>query len=174
MVVAMPRAAQNQIDLRATRFSAVVTSIVLGMALLFGPIFGLPLIAIQTFVFAIGAIMGMKSQPYLALYGKYLQPRRGVDAELVDEKPHRFTASVGMLLGCTSLLAGVMSASVLYYVVTGVAFAVALVHAALGKCLGCAWYDRIVASMQVPRHTEVDLTSDSPAGVQRSEHDAHA
>lgn len=170
----MPRAAQNLIDLRATRFSALITSILLGLALVFGPLFGLPLIAIETFVFAIGAIMGMKSQPFLALYGKYIRPRRGVDAELVDEKPHRFTASVGMLLGCTSLLAGVMSASVLYYVVTGIAFAAALVHAALGKCLGCAWYDRIAASISAPESTELDLTSGSTTAEQRSEHDTHA
>lgn len=170
----MPRAAQNQIDLRATRFSALVTSIVLGLALILGPIFGLPLIAIQTFVFAIGAIMGMKSQPYLAIYGKHVRPRRGTAEELVSERPHRFTASLGMLLGCTSLLAGVMSASVLYYVVTGVAFAAAAIHAAMGKCLGCAWYDRIVASMSAPRHAEVDLTTGATVADQRPEHDTLA
>lgn len=170
----MPRAAQNQIDLRATRFSALVTTIVLGLALVFGPIFGLPLIAIQTFVFAIGAIMGMQSQPYLALYGKFIRPRRGAEEELVDEKPHRFTASVGMLLGCTSLLAGVMSAPVLFYVVTGIAFAAAAVHAALGKCLGCAWYDRMVESVRAPRQAEVDLTASPEAATQRSEHDTLA
>lgn len=169
----MPRAAQSQIDLRGVRFSALVTSIVLGLALAFGPIFGLPLIAAQTFVFAIGAIMGMRSQPYLVLYAKYIQPRRGNSLEPVSEHPHRFTAALGMLLGCASLLAGVMSANTLFYVVTGVAFAASAVHAAFGRCLGCAWYDRVVASMSAPQRRDVDLTGPSPAG-QRSEHDTLA
>jgi hypothetical protein len=170
----MPRAAQNRIDLRATRFSALITAIVLGLALVFGPVFGLPLIAVQTFVFAIGAIMGMRLQPYLTIYSKYVQPRRGTPVEMVSERPHRFTAALGMLLGCISLLAGVMSADILYYVVTGVAFAAAAVHAAMGKCLGCAWYERLVAAISAPPRTEVDLTAAPNSADQRPEHDTLA
>lgn len=170
----MSRAAQNRIDLRATRFSALITAIVLGLALVFGPVYGLPLIAVQTFVFAIGAILGMRVQPYVVIYGKYIQPRRGTAVELVDEQPHRFTAALGMLLGCLSLLAGVMSAGILYYLVTGVTFAAAALHAAVGRCLGCDWFDRIVAAVSAPPRTEVDLSAAPARADQRPEHDTLA
>jgi len=170
----MPRAALNRIDLRATRFAALVTSIVLGLALVLGPVYGLPLIAVQTLVFAIGAVMGMRLQPYLVIYEKFIRPRRGTPVEAVSEFPHRFTAGIGMLIGCLSLLSGVMSATILYYLVTGFAFAVAVIHAATGRCLGCAWYERIVASLQAPAPSNVDLTTAPPVAEQRPEHDTLA
>lgn len=175
----MPRAALNQIDRRATRFSAAVASAVLGLALVFGPVFGLPLIAIQTFVFAIAAVMGMQAEPYLVIYGKYIRPRRGTGVEPVADRPYRFSAALGMLLGCTALLAGVLSASILYYVVTGLAFAAAAVHAVTGTCLGCQWYNRIAESMAGPRNVEFDLTAEQATAQQsrtarRPEHDTLA
>lgn len=156
------------------RFAALIATILLGLALILGPLYGLPLLAIQTFVFALGAIMGLEASPYLAIYRSQVAPRRGLTPEPGPKRPQRFTQVLGMLLGITAMLAGVLSAEVLYYVFTGVLFAASAVHAATGRCFGCDLYHRLAASATAPANPikpveePVDLTSS------RDAHDSHA
>jgi len=125
------------IDVRAPRFAAALTSVVLAVALLTGSGW---LVAAQALVFAVGAFVGLRPSPYGLLFRTLVAPRLGPVREREPEAPPRFAQLVGLLftvVGATGYLLGV---PLLGAVATGLALVAALLNAATGFCLGCEFY----------------------------------
>ncbi len=122
------------VDPRGPRFGAVVTTVVLAVALVTAS--GWLLLA-QAVVFALGAFLGLSRAPYGVLFRALVRPRLAPPAELEAEAPPRFAQGVGFAfaaVGTVGYLAGVTWLGV---VATGFALAAAFLNAAFGYCLGC-------------------------------------
>jgi hypothetical protein len=130
-----------QIDPRAPRFAAWITTAVLAAVLLAGGHAASGwLLAAQTLVFATGAAAGLRRSPYGWLYQRFVAPRLGPPAELEPAAPPRFAQVVGLAfaaVGTVGFLAGV---PVLGDAAAGLALAAAFLNAAFGLCLGCELY----------------------------------
>lgn len=136
-----PATPARGIDPRGPRFGALITTVVLAVALLTisQPIGGI-LLAIQTVAFALGAIVGLKAQPYGWLYARLVRPRLAPPKELEDPAPPRFAQAVGLAFAVVALVAFVLGATVVAAVATGLALIAAFLNAAFGFCLGCEIY----------------------------------
>ncbi len=124
------------LDPRGPRFSAVLTTVVLAVALITG---SGPLVLAQAVIFAITAA-NPRLGPYGLLYRILVAPRLGPPAELEPAAPVRFAQLVGLVfagLGAIGWLAGVPA---LGLAATGAALAAAFLNAAFDLCLGCLGY----------------------------------
>jgi hypothetical protein len=126
-----------QIDVRAPRFAAALTSVVLAVALLTGSGW---LVAAQALVFAVGALAGLRSAPYGLLFGTLVAPRLGPVREREPEAPPRFAQLVGLLFTVVGAAGYLLGVPLLGAVATGLALVAALLNAATGFCLGCELY----------------------------------
>ena len=126
-----------QIDARAPRFAAALTSVVLAVALLTGSGW---LVAVQALVFAVGALAGLRFSPYGLLFRTLVAPRLGPVREREPEAPPRFAQLVGLLFAVVGAAGYLLGAPVLGAVATGFALVAALLNAATGFCLGCELY----------------------------------
>ncbi|WP_040338641.1 DUF4395 domain-containing protein [Candidatus Blastococcus massiliensis] len=136
------------IDVRAPRFAAAVTSVVLAVALLTGSGW---LVAAQAAVFAVGALAGLRFSPYGLLFRALVAPRLGPVREREPETPPRFAQLVGLLFTVVGAAGYLLGAPVLGAVATGFALAAALLNAATGFCLGCELY--LTARRVLPART---------------------
>jgi hypothetical protein len=131
----------GQIDARGPRFGAVITTVVLALTLLTLPsTLSVVLLAAQTVVFALGALVGLQAQPYGVLFRTVVRPRLAPPTQFEDQAPPRFAQTVGLLfavVGLVGLLAGV---TVVAYVAVAFALAAAFLNAAFDFCLGCEMY----------------------------------
>jgi hypothetical protein len=134
-----------QIDVRAPRFAAAVTAVVLAVALLLGSGW---LVAVQALVFAIGAGAGLRRSPYGVVFRRLVAPRIGPARETEPEAPPRFAQLVGLLFATAGAAGYLLGAPVLGAVATGLALVAALLNAATGFCLGCELY--LTARRAVP------------------------
>ena len=128
------------IDARGPRFAAGLTSVVLAVVLVSPPPVAVVVLALQTVVFAIGAVRGVQHTPYSWLFRTVLRPRLGAAETLEDPRPPRFAQGVGFAfsaVGLAGLLAGLTT---LGLVAVGLALVAALLNAAFGLCLGCELY----------------------------------
>jgi len=124
----------GQIDARGPRFGAAITTVVLALTLLSIPSpVSLVLLAVQTVVFALGALVGLHAQPYGVLFRTVVRPRLGAPTEFEDPAPPRFAQSVGLV----GLLTGITA---LAYVAVAFALGAAFLNAAFNFCLGCEMY----------------------------------
>jgi hypothetical protein len=130
-------APSRQIDVRAPRFAAWVTSAVLVVVLLTGS--GV-LLAVQAVVFAIGAAAGLRYAPYGLLFRTLVAPRLGPVREREPEAPVRFAQLVGLLFALVGAAGYLLGAPTVGAVATGLALVAALLNAAVGFCLGCEMY----------------------------------
>ena len=126
-----------QIDVRAPRFAAALTSVVLAVALLTGSGW---LVAAQALVFAVGALVGLRSAPYGLLFRTLVAPRLGPVREREPEAPPRFAQLVGLLFTVVGAAGYLLGVPLLGAVATGLALVAALLNAATGFCLGCELY----------------------------------
>jgi len=127
------------IDARGPRFSALLTTIVLGTALATGNPW---LVIIQAIVFAIGAFKGPQHTPYAFVFKKLVKPKLKSEFESEDVRPPKFAQSVGF--GFTVVaIAGLLFAPALATVAVSIALAAAFLNAAFNFCLGCEIYLRI-------------------------------
>ena len=132
---------RTQVDPRGPRFGAAVTTIVLALALVFvGTTFGTVLIAWQTLVFALGALVGLQAQPYGIFFRSVVKPRLSPPAELEDAAPPRFAQAVGLVFLVVALVGALLGATVVATVAIAFALAAAFLNAAFGFCLGCEMY----------------------------------
>lgn len=131
----------TQVDPRGLRVAAAITALVLAVVLLVPsePV-RIALIAAQTAVFAIGALIGLQKSPYALVYAAVVRPRIGPPAELEDARPPRFAQLVGLAFTSIALVALLAGASTVGLVATGFALVAALLNAAVGLCLGCEMY----------------------------------
>jgi Domain of unknown function (DUF4395) len=141
-------APSRQVDVRAPRFAAGVTAVVLAVALLLGSGW---LVAAQAVVFAVGAFAGLRYSPYGLLFRALVAPRLGPVREREPEAPPRFAQVVGLLFAVVGAAGYLLGAPVLGAVATGFALVAALLNAATGFCLGCELY--LIARRAVPART---------------------
>ena len=126
----------ENIDARGPRFSALLTTIVLAIALATNSEL---LLALQAVVFAIGAIKGPQATPYAAIFRKFVKPRLKSEAKFEDVRPPQFAQRVGLGLALVGLF-GAVAAPVLFQVAVAFALAAAFLNAAFDFCLGCQIY----------------------------------
>jgi hypothetical protein len=126
-----------QIDVRAPRFAAALTSLVLAVALLIGSGW---LVAAQAAVFAVGAFAGLRASPYGLLFRALVAPRLGPVQEREPEAPPRFAQLVGLVFTVVGAVGYFLDVPLLGAVATGLALVAALLNAATGFCLGCELY----------------------------------
>ena len=120
------------VDVRAPRFAAWVSTVVLAVVLLTGS--GL-LLALQALVFGLGA---RGASPYALFWRRFV--RRTPATELEDARPLRFAQLIGLgftVVGTVAFAAGVPA---LALAATAASLAAALLNAAFGICLGCELY----------------------------------
>jgi hypothetical protein len=129
----------QHIDARGPRFSALLTTIVLGVALATSNPW---LVIFQAVVFAIGAFKGPQHTPYAAVFKKLVKPRLSGETPTEDVRPPQFAQRVGF--GFTVVaIAGLLFAPALATVAVSFALAAAFLNAAFNFCLGCEIYVRI-------------------------------
>ncbi|MDD2857814.1 MAG: DUF4395 domain-containing protein [Candidatus Nanopelagicales bacterium] len=132
---------RTEVDVRGPRFSAAITLVVLAAALLtLGSPVAVVLIAIQTVVFALGAFVGLRAQPYGILFRSVVQPRLAPATEFESVAPPRFAALVGFIFTAVALLGLATGLTTVAYVAVSFALAAAFLNAAFGFCLGCEMY----------------------------------
>lgn len=132
---------RTQIDPRGPRFGGGVTTVVLVLALaLIGTPVGTLLIAWQTLVFALGAIVGLQAQPYGIVFRKLIRPRLAPPTEMEDAAPPRFAQAVGLVFMVVALVASLLAATVVAAIAVAFALAAAFLNAAFAFCLGCEMY----------------------------------
>ena len=132
---------RTQIDPRGPRFGGAVTTVVLAIALvLVGTTAGTVLVAWQTLVFALGAIVGLQAQPYGIVFRKVIRPRLSPPAEMEDAAPPRFAQAVGLGFLVVALIASLAGVTVVATVAIAFALAAAFLNAAFDFCLGCEMY----------------------------------
>jgi len=127
------------IDARGPRFSALLTTIVLGVALATTNPW---LVIFQAVVFAIGAFKGPQHTPYAAVFKKLVKPRLTGEAPTEDVRPPQFAQRVGFALTVVAIV-GLLFAPALATVAVSFALAAAFLNAAFNFCLGCEIYLRI-------------------------------
>jgi hypothetical protein len=130
---------ETTIDARGPRFSALLTTIVLGAALATGNHW---LILLQAAVFAVGAFKGPQHTPYAFVFKKLVKPNLKGAAEVEDVRPPQFAQRVGFGFTVVALL-GLAFAPTLTTVAVSFALAAAFLNAAFNFCLGCEIYLRI-------------------------------
>jgi len=126
-----------QIDARGPRWSAVITTIVLAIALVTSNLW---VISFQAVVFAIGAIRGPQFTPYAFIYKKLIKPRLKSEVTFEDARPPQFAQSVGLGFALVAVVASVLGAGGVFTVAVGFALAAAFLNAAFNLCLGCQVY----------------------------------
>lgn len=129
-----------KIDPRGPRFGAAITAVVLAIALVLGPGWGLIPLVVQAIAFAAGGLLGPQYQPYAWIFRRLVRPRLGPPAELEDVAPPRFAQRVGLGFAAVALVGALAALPVLFYVGAGFALAAALLNAAFNFCLGCELY----------------------------------
>jgi hypothetical protein len=130
-----------QVDPRGPRFGAAITTVVLALALIFaGTTFGLVLVAWQTIVFALGALVGLHAQPYGILFRRVVRPRLAPSSEMEDAAPPRFAQAVGLVFLVVALVGALTGVTAVTVVALACALAAAFLNAAFAFCLGCEMY----------------------------------
>ena len=127
------------IDARGPRFSALLTTVVLGVALATSNPW---LVILQAVVFAIGAFKGPQHTPYAVVFKKLVKPRLAGEAPTEDVRPPQFAQRVGFGFTVVAIF-GLLFAPALATVAVSFALAAAFLNAAFNFCLGCEIYLRI-------------------------------
>ena len=130
-----------QIDARGPRWSAVITTVVLAIALVTSNLW---VITFQAVVFAIGAIRGPQFTPYALIFKKLIKPRLKSEVTFEDVRPPQFAQSVGLGFALVAVIASVVGAGGVFTVAVGFALAAAFLNAAFNFCLGCQVYVLLV------------------------------
>ena len=125
------------IDARGPRWSALITTVVLAVALVTSNVW---LIAFQAVVFAIGALRGPQFTPYAFIYKKIIKPRLKSTVIFEDARPPQFAQAVGLGFALVAIIGSVIGASGVFTVAVGFALAAAFLNAAFNFCLGCEMY----------------------------------
>jgi len=132
---------QATIDARGPRFGALIATVVLALAVIFGPgPTGTILIAWQAIAFGLGAIVGLQAQPYGRIYAKFIQPRLNGPVPLEDPAPPRFAQAVGLVFAVVALIGALTGADAVFTIAASFALAAAFLNAVFAFCLGCELY----------------------------------
>jgi hypothetical protein len=126
-----------EIDARGPRFSALLTTVVLAIALVTGSVW---VAVFQAVVFAIGATKGPQFTPYAFIYRSLIKPRLKSPLRTEDVRPPRFAQSIGLAFALVAIVGAATGTSVVFSVAVAAALAAAFLNAAFDFCLGCQIY----------------------------------
>jgi len=135
--VLVKKISEVSIDARGPRFSAVLTTIVLAVALVTSNLW---VVIAQAIVFAIGAIKGPQFTPYAWIFRSAIKPRLKGKAITEDIRPPQFAQSVGLLFTLAAISGAIVNIDVIFVVAVSFALAAAFLNAAFNFCLGCELY----------------------------------
>ncbi len=125
------------IDARGPRFGALITTVVLAIALLTSSTF---VIGLQLAVFALAVGFGPARGPYGLFFKKFVKPRLSGDVPTEDARPPRFAQVVGLAFALTAFIAGLAGATTVFAVAVAFCLAASFLNAAFNYCLGCEIY----------------------------------
>jgi len=125
------------IDARGPRFAALITTVVLVVAL---ATHSLWVIAFQALVFAVGALRGPQFTPYSLIFRKLIRPLLKGEVPTEDIRPPQFAQSVGLVFALLATAGLLSHLSILFTIAAGFALAAAFLNAAFNYCLGCEVY----------------------------------
>ena len=125
------------IDARGPRFSAVLTTMVLAVALVTSNLW---LVIAQAVIFAIGAIKGPQFTPYASIFRGIIKPRLKGNAITEDVRPPQFAQTIGLLFALVAISGSIVNLDVVFVVAVSFALAAAFLNAAFNFCLGCELY----------------------------------
>ncbi len=131
---------QHGLDPRGPRFTAAVTTVVLAAVLLLPTGAATALLAVQTVLFAWGALRGVQHTPLAWVFRTVIRPRLAAPETLEDPRPPRFAQSVGLAFAVVGLIGHLGGVLLLGQVAVGLALVAALLNAVTGFCLGCELY----------------------------------
>ncbi len=125
------------IDPRGPRFNQAVlaVSLLTGFLVDWRPV--VPLFAL---VLLVGAALGPRYGPFLALYSKVIRPRLAPPAEMEDPRPPRFAAAVGVVFLTAGALAFAAGHPGIGWGLAVLVAALAGLSATTGICVGCEMY----------------------------------
>ena len=126
-----------EIDARGPRFSALLTTVVLAIALVTGSVW---VAVFQAVVFAIGATKGPQFTPYAFIYRSLIKPRLKSSLRTEDVRPPKFAQSIGLAFAIVAIVGAATGSSVVFSVAVAAALAAAFLNAAFDFCLGCQVY----------------------------------
>jgi hypothetical protein len=126
-----------EIDARGPRFSALLTTVVLAIALVTGSVW---VALFQAVVFAIGATKGPQFTPYAFIYRSLIKPRLKSPLRTEDVRPPKFAQSIGLAFALVAIIGAATGTSVVFSVAVAAALAAAFLNAAFDFCLGCQVY----------------------------------
>jgi hypothetical protein len=143
-----------QIDPRGPQFNAALTSVVLAVVLLTAPgVIGTGLLAVQTALFALGAVLGVQRTPAAYLFKTLVRPRLAAPSHLEDARPPRFAQAVGLAFAVVALVGYLSGATLVGAIAAGFALVAALLNAVFGLCLGCELYLLLRRFVPARQHT---------------------
>jgi len=125
------------IDARGPRFAAIITTVVLALALATASMW---LLLAQMLVFAVGAIAGMRYAPYGLVYRYLIRPRLGPPTRFEPAAPPRFAQAVGTVFAAVGVIGYATGVTGIGIAFTALALAAAFLNAAFDFCLGCQMY----------------------------------
>jgi Domain of unknown function (DUF4395) len=125
------------IDARGPRFAAIITTVVLALALATTSMW---LLLAQMLVFAVGAIAGMRYAPYGLVYRYLIRPRLGPPTRFEPAAPPRFAQAVGTVFAAVGVIGYATGVTGIGIAFTALALAAAFLNAAFDFCLGCQMY----------------------------------
>ena len=125
------------IDARGPRFAAVITTVVLALALVATSMW---LLLAQMLVFAVGAIAGMRYAPYGLIYRFLIRPRLGPPTRFEPAAPPRFAQGVGTVFAAVGVIGYATGVTGVGIAFTALALAAAFLNAVFDFCLGCQMY----------------------------------
>ena len=135
--VLVKKISEVSIDARGPRFSAVLTTIVLAVALVTSNLW---VVVAQAIIFAIGAIKGPQFTPYAYIFRAIIKPRLKGTAISEDVRPPQFAQSIGLLFALVAISGSIANLDVVFVVAVSFALAAAFLNAAFNFCLGCELY----------------------------------
>lgn len=134
------RAVEPGIDPRGPRIVAALTSLVLALVLVTPLPVAILLLAVQTAVFAVGAVRGVQHTPYAVVFRRLVRPHLSAPHDLEDPRPPRFAQAVGLGFAAIGLIGFLAGSAAVGLVAAGLALVAALLNAVFGFCLGCEIY----------------------------------
>lgn len=126
-----------RIDPRGQRFGAAVTSVLLAVAVVLGPTWGLIPLVIALIAFAAGAFLGPSFQPWGIVYRRLIRPRLAAPAEVEDPRPPRFAQAVGLVFAVLGVAGALAGLHWLFFGAVALALLAATLNAVFDFCLGC-------------------------------------
>src|ERR1700753_4306206 len=120
------------IDVRGPRFAAIITTVVLALALATTSMW---LLLAQMPVFAVGAIAGMRYAPYGLVYRFLIRPRLGPPTRFEPAAPPRFAQAVGTVFAAIGVIGYATGGPGIGIAFTALALAAAVLHADVRFCV---------------------------------------